>query len=286
MGVLANCTTTQNSINTFAVDSGQYIAVGDTVDVLTKSTGAVVSAGQLVTAVTFTGTKDSSTQANANITISGPAISVTASTSVYVSGDRNNESDGLRNITNTGRTLHGISSTTYPIWDSNVIDAANSAPGEDLFMRLAQQIRQRGSGKTPDVFLTTLGIQRRLANTYASQKRFNDASATKIDGGYSAIFVAAGNSPIPVVSDVDAPSGLAFALKKDTFAWSELAPIDWLTAPNGQGGIFTLKDGSSAGTKTAVWQAWVKWYATLVNTAPLANGQIKNINDDLPVARV
>jgi hypothetical protein len=282
-GVLANISAPATSA-TQTVDSGQYIAVGDTVDVLTKSTGAVKGTALTVISVTFTGTKDTATQANATIVLSG-SVTTTALDSIYVSGDRVNESDGLRNICNTGRVLHSIDSTANPIWDSNVINAANSTAGEDLYMQLAQRIRQR-SGKDPDVVLTTLGAQRRLANTYSSQKRWNDAAAVKIDGGYSAIMVSSGNNPMPVLSDVDAPIGCAFELNKGSFAWAELAKPDWLKAPDGNGSVWYLKDGASLGTKSTVWQAFMTWYATLVNVAPLRNGQITNINDDLPVARI
>lgn len=284
-GVLANVTGA-NTTTQVPVDSGQYIAVGDTVDILTKSNGTVKGTALQVTAVSYTGTAGSATQANATITLSAAPGTATASgDAVYISGDRNNESDGLRNICSTGRTLHQINSSTYPVWDSNVISAGQANPSEDLFMQLAQRIRQR-SGKSIDSFLTTLGVQRRLANTYASQKRWNDAAVTKIDGGYSAIMVAAGNDPVPVISDVDAPNGTAFALNKSSFAWAEVTKPDWLEAPDGKGSILHLKDGSSAGSKIAIWQAWMVWYATLVNVAPLRNGQLTAINDDIPVARL
>lgn len=282
-GVLANCTTTQSS-TTIAVDSGQYIAVGDTVDVLTKSNGTVKGSGLTVSAVAYTGTANGSTQANANITLSG-SVSVTSADAVYVSGDRNNETDGLRNITNTGRTLHQINSSTNPVWDGNVNAVNFVNPAEDTFMQTAQRIRQR-SGKNIDLFLTTLGVQRRLANTYASQKRWTNADVVDIDGGYSAIMVAAGNKPIPVISDVDCVNGYAFALRKESFAWAEMAKPDWLEAPDGRGSILHLKDGSTAGSKVAIWQAWIAWYATLVNVAPLQNGQISQFNDDIPIARL
>lgn len=286
-GLLASCTTTQNAINTFAVDSGQYIAVGDTIDIIVKTTGATGTGavGRAVTAVAYTGTAGSSTQANANVTVGGGTISVDNTFGVYISGDRSNESDGLRNICSTGRTLHSINSSTFPIWDSNTISLANANPSEDTFMQLAQKIRQR-SGKNIDSFLTTLGVQRRLANTYASQKRWNDAAVTKVDGGYSAIMVAAGNDPVPVISDVDAVNGFVFALNKASFAWAEVAKPDWLEAPDGKGSILHLKDGSTSGSKIAIWQAWMVWYATLVNVAPHRNGAITSVNDDLPVARL
>jgi hypothetical protein len=75
-----------------------------------------------------------------------------------------------------------------------------------------------------EVFLTTRGIRRRLADTYQSTKRFNDAKAVEIHGGYTAIFV----NEIPVVIDDDIPKGWAFALRDDAFRWGEIAPPGWL----------------------------------------------------------
>src|SRR5215475_538588 len=287
-GLLATIAGTPGAGTSITVDTGQYIAVGDQVAILLKATGAVTNgvASAQVTAVSYTGTAGSATQANATLTIDTTTAGATSNTyGVYLVGDRNNETDGLQNICSTGRTLHQINSSTYPVWDSNVISAGNANPSEDLFMQLAQRIRQR-SGKNVDLFLTTLGVQRRLANTYASQKRFNDAQAVKINGGYSAIMVAAGNEPVPVVSDVDAPCGLAFALNRSSFGWAEVAPADWLMAPDDKGSILQLKDGSTTGSKLALWQAWIAWYATLVCVAPVRNGKLTAINDDVPVARL
>jgi hypothetical protein len=286
-GLLASCTATQGSVNTFSVDSGQYIAVGDTVDVIVRSSGATGTGavGRVVTAVAYTGSANSATQTAANVTVNGATISVDNTYGVYVSGDRSNESDGLRNICNTSRTLHQINSASNPFWDSNLKDFAQSNPSEDGCMQLAQQIRQR-SGKTPDLFMFSLGGQRRLANTYASIKRFNDGHATNVDGGYEAIMVSAGGAPTPALADVDCPAGKGFALNKASFAWAQLGPPDWLEAPDGKGSVLYLKDGASLGTKARTWQAWMVWDAVLINVAPNRNGQFLNINDDIPVARI
>lgn len=285
-GLLATLSSSPSATTTFNVDNGQYIGVGDTVDLLVKTTGATTTNGTAATvsAVTFNGTKDSSTQSQAQIVL---AAAVTADTTygLYITGDRNAESDGLRNITNTGRTLHSVNSSTYAIWDGNVKDAANSAPSEDLFMQLAQQIQLR-TGKRVRQFVTTLGVQRRLANTYTSQKRFNDAKATEIDGGYSEITVSAGGQPASVIGDTFAVNGYAFALPQDeTFAWAQIHPAKWLQPPDG-GPILHLKDGSTAGSKVATWQGWISWPAGLACIAPNRTGQIKNINDDRPVVYV
>lgn len=287
-GLLASCTTTQATVNTFAVDSGQFIAVGDTIDVIVRSSGATSTGAtqRQVTAVAYTGAAGSSSQANANVTISGAAISVDNTFGVYVSGDRSNESDGLRNICSTSRTLHQINSATNQFWDSNIKQFGWANPSEDGIMSLAQTIRQR-SGKTPDMGMLTLGGQRRLANTYASSKRFNDANVLKPEGGYAgAIPVAAGGTPIPMMADVDCPNGTGFLLSKQSFAWAQLGPPDWLEAPDGKGSILYLKDGSSLGTKARTWQAWMCWDARLVCIAPNRNGQFQQIADDLPVARI
>lgn len=288
-GLLATVTGTPNGTS-ITVDSGQYIAVGDPVDILVKSSGATTNGvvGTSVTAVSFTGTAGSSTQAAATLTIANAtAGALSSSYGVYLASDRANETDGLRNIVATGRTLHNINSSTYPIWDavynSTTYDLSYGNPSEDKIEQLAQAIVQT-SGETPEVALTTFGAQRRLGAQYASQKRWNDKNAVNIEGGYSAINVSAGGITVPVVADLDCPNGTLFLLNKGSFAWSELSKMDWLTPPEG-GGVFHLKDGSTAGTKVRAWQAWMVWDATLICVAPNRNGKITSIADDIPVPR-
>ena len=285
-GSLATLTATAASgATSISVDNTQYIAVGDTVDIV-KTDGTVVGTS-LVSAVSTTGTAASSTQGNGTVTLATTTTASSGSNAVVcISGNYGKESDGFKNITATSGTVHGISSASQPVWKGTEItpSTAYSAPSEDLFIQLSQAIR-KVSSKTPDVFLTSLGIQRRLANTYTSNKRWNDAKVLDVDGGYSAIMVAAGNKPVPVIADVDAPIGYAFGLRKDSFAWTELQKPDWLSAPDGKGSILSLKVGSS-GARSATWQAWMGWYAALACTARNQNGRLAQIADDNPVARV
>lgn len=283
--VAANATSATQSI-----DTAQYIAVGDTVDIRTKSDGTSKGAGLTVNTVTYTGTAGSSTQARADVVFSSSAVCTTAD-GVYVAGNRNNEMDGLRNaLATTGRTLHSINSSTAGngFWDPIVKSPGTTytTAGEDLYIQLAQGIRSGGNGRAPDIFLSTLGAVRRLANTYVSQKRWNDAKATDIGGGYSAINVSAGGTAVPVLADVDAPNGFAFAIKKSAVKWAELDTPDWLRAPDGTGSTLHLKDGSTAGTKVAAWQSWFGWYAELAFLAPNQGGALTQIADDIPPARV
>jgi hypothetical protein len=130
----------------------------------------------------------------------------TSTDGLYKPGARNNEVDGgLRAVTGTSRTLHSINSATAgnEFWNGNRRAASGATAGEGLFEQLADDIGANGQGDV-DVFITSRGIRRRLADTYQSTKRFNDAKAVDIHGGYSAIMV----NEIPVVSDDDVPRGL------------------------------------------------------------------------------
>ncbi len=281
-GLLASCTSTQ-SARTIAVDNGQYIAVGDTVDVLTRADGTVKGQGVLVTAVAFTGTAATSSQANANVTLAS-SVSVTNADGIYIAGDRGNESDGLRNIISTSRSLHSIDSSVNPIWDANTNAAGWVNVNEDTLMQQAQLTAQRG--KPIDLYVASYGIQRRLALQYQSMKRFTDANAVRVNGGYDAIMLSAGGKPIPVVADADAVNGEAYGLRKDTFNWAQMGSPDWLQAPDGEGGIWHLTPGATAGTFNATWQAFFGWYATLVCVRPNANCKVTQLLDDIPVARI
>jgi hypothetical protein len=264
----ANSSGTTVNVDTNTV---QYIGVGDFIDVLETATGAatlgVVNA-EVTARVTTSGAE--------TLTI-GTALAGTATTaySVYFTGNRSNEMDGLRNITDDGRTLHSINSSTAgnEFWNGKERDASTAVAGESLFEQLSDDVGQSGNGEV-EVFLTTRGIRRRLADTYQSQKRFNDAQAVNIHGGYSAIMV----NEVPVVADDDAPKKFAFGFDKSAFKWFEQTKPGWMEMQGGN--VFHLKDGSSAGTKQNVWQAWFRWYCALGCVAPNRTGRIINAEDD------
>jgi len=251
----------------------QYIQVGDVIDIRTQTTGAAVTNGtnRTVTARNVAG---------ATITIAdgGGTVTTAATEGVYVAGNRNNEMDGLRDITNTGRTLHGINSSTAgnEFWNGQKLDAAAGVAGESLFEQLMDNVGAGGNGEI-EAIVTTRGIRRRLADTYQSQKRFNDAQAVNVHGGYSAIMV----NEVPVVADDDAPKGFAFGINKSSLKWFEQTRPGWLESKDGM--IFHLKVTAAApAQRDSVWQAWFRWYAAMGSVAPGRNGQIFNAQDDAP----
>ena len=275
-GVLATVTATATTQLTITLDSVQYVAVGDTVDVLVTSTGAAAAGGGTANVVTARAGGTTKT-----ITLTS-SVTVDLTHSVYVSGSRGLEMDGLRNMTGTGRTLHSINSATAgnEYWNGQVRNVGASAAslsvaGETSFELLADDVGLTGQGEV-EVFLTSRGIRRRLADTYQSQKRFNDAQAVNIHGGYSAIMV----NEVPVVADDDCPRTWAFGLDKDAFRWFQQASPGWME--KGGGGIFHLKDGATAGSKVATWQAFFRWYASFACVAPNRVGALKFADDDNP----
>lgn len=285
-GLLASISAAATTTTIQTVDSIQYLHVGDPVDVLRRTDGTDVPTatgiGRSITALDAT---------NKTVTFDAALGGTVATTyGVYVAGNRNNEMDGLRNIVATSRTLHTINSATAgnEFWNGNVRNVGTQAgseqtAGETSFELIADDVGTTGQAET-EAFITTRGIRRRLADTFQSQKRFTDANAVKIHGGYSAIMVASGSGEVPVVIDDDCPKTWAFAINKEAFRWFVLGGPDWLGTPRGQSGegVFHLKDGSSAGQKAAVYQAWLYWYAALGCVAPNRTGVLKFASDDTP----
>jgi hypothetical protein len=268
-GVTAGATTVVMA-NSNAV---QYIQVGDVIDIRTQTTGAAVANGtnRTVTARNVSG-------ATISIADGGGNVTTAATEGVYVAGNRNNEMDGLRDITNVSRTLHGINSATAgnEFWNGVRLDASAGVAGESLFEQLMDSVGAGGNGEV-EAIITTRGIRRRLADTYQSQKRFNDAQAVTVHGGYSAIMV----NEVPVVADDDAPKGFAFGINKSSLKWFEQTRPGWLESKDGM--IFHLKVTAAApAQRDAVWQAWFRWYAALGSVAPNRNGQVFNAQDDTP----
>lgn len=254
----------------------QYLQVGDVVDVLIESTGATTN-GVVEAEITERKPEESKVTLSKEL-----AAELAAETyAVYVSGNRSNEMDGLRNITENERTLHSVNSATpgNAFWKAQTLAVGESAAkpavaGESSFEQLADKVGAQGNGDV-EVFLTSRGVRRRLADSYQSQKRFNDAKAVDVHGGYSAIMV----NEVPVVADDDAPLGFAFGFNKSALKWFEQTKPGWFEMENG--GIFHLKVAGT-GQFAAIWQAFFKWYAALGSVAPNRTGRLEFCSDEKP----
>lgn len=276
-GIVATVNANGSNVATINVASVQYVRVGDTLDIVTISNGTPVTNGtaRVVTAVSRT--------AN-TITFSGSAnLTVTSGThGVVISGSYGNEVEGLRLITNTSRVLHNIDSSVagQNEWDGNAIDASGGSgtatiAGESLFEQLLDQVGSRGRGDL-DTFITTRGIRRRLADEFASQRRYLDNKAQQLHLGYTLIEVAGRECVI----DDDCPKGFVFGMKRDSLKVMQGTQPGWLESEAGGGARIELKDDTTAGQKVAAFQAWYRYHLALECSDPGTTGQIYNCLDE------
>lgn len=265
--IITNLTSSPAAAVTFTVASTQYLRVGTIIDIVTISTGVVKASGSIISGINRT-TK--------TITVTVAVTATTTTDGICMPGAYGIEIDaGLQFVAKTSRSLHGINSATAgnEFWNGNVRDAASATAGEGLFEQLMDDVGANGQGEV-DAFLTTRGIRRRLADTYQSTKRFTDARAVQVHGGYTAIFV----NEVPVITDDDVPKGLVFGLRKESFKWFQISDPDWLKSEDGT--VWQLATTGSTGQRRLAWQAWFVWYATLACMAPNQNGAITNCADD------
>lgn len=287
-GLLATCASATGSTVTVGAIAGtgstiketQYLKIGMVVDIIVKTTGAT-SFGVVGTTITNV---VASTGVVTLSAATGTPASIDNTFGIYLSNgvaggsSRLNEMDGLRNITGQSRTLHSIDSSVAgnQYWDGAAsVDLSAGIAGESAFEQVADLVGGGGNGEV-EVFLTTRGMKRRLADTYQSQKRFTDAQAVTVHGGYSAIMV----NEVPVIADDDCPKGWAFALNKSGFKWFEQVGPGWLDVYNGS--IFQMKTTATAGQRQAIWQAWFKWYVALGCVAPNRTARMFGGADDTP----
>jgi hypothetical protein len=257
----------------------QYIQIEDTIDILKESNGKVEGKG--VEKVEVTERNVAKLEFTISSELAGE-VKESDKYGVYVHGSYKKEMDGLRNCTAANRTLHEINSETAgnAYWNGQTLAVGKSATetsvaSESSFEQLADKVGAQGNGDV-EVFLTTRGIRRRLADSYQSQKRFNDADAVDVHGGYSAIMV----NEIPVIADDDAPKGFAFGFNKSAFKWFEQTAPSWLQREGGD--IFQLKPGGTLGEWAAAWQAWFRWYVALGCVAPNRTGRLEFCTDEAP----
>jgi hypothetical protein len=279
LGVIAT-TAKGTVIKVVSENDLQYIQVGDIVDIVLQATGVVTEG---ITNAEVTARNVAKLEFTVSVETKGE-MTEGAKYGVYVHGNRNTEMDGLRNCTATGRTLHEINSSTAgnAYWNGQTVKVGESATatavaGEEPFIQLADKVGAQGNGDV-EVFLSTRGVRRGLAASYSSQKRFNDADAVDVHGGYSAIMV----NEIPVIADDDAPKGFAFGFNKSAFKWFSQTPPKWLEAPGGGGGIFQLKPGAALGEWASAYEAWFMWFCALGCVAPNRTGRLEFITDDSP----
>lgn len=208
------------------LDVGMYIAVLDT------SAADAVLGRATITAVTNSGDTAQLTldTAIASMAATDKIVAATASDTSF-----NNVPNGLINMLNRGasyNSLHGLSAATYGRWDSTRMTAGTDTPDAgqptemdvwDLCTRVANK-----SGKDPKsnpgefLLLTTPGIEKKLAESFLGQRRFDMAANITLKGGFKALNIAG----LPLVSDFWCPAGTIYLVHTPSLSFVDRQ--DWV----------------------------------------------------------
>ena len=254
------------------------LSVGDYVAVIDADDGTTVLGRAQITAISNSGD-------NATLTLSA-AVSGMAATDYIVKATASDTSlnsamNGLISITNRGgsyASLHGISASTYSIWDSIRMVAGTDTPDADQptesdIWDLIQKIAGR-SGKDamvrPQDFLlmTTPGLAKKLMESMVSQRRFtSNEFSTTIKGGYKAIEVCG----IPLVQDYYVPAGTIYLLHIPSLSWVDAK--DWGFVEFEGAGPWRWLQGRDA------FETTYGWYGNLACLARNAHGSITGYTD-------
>jgi len=206
------------------LDANMFIAVKDT-------TGATLRGKSFITSATNSGDNCTLVLATA---ITGMVATDIVVAATNADDAYNQYPNGLINTTNRGNSyasFQNITNATYARWDTTRMTAGTDTndatqPSEMDVWELATRIMGK-SGKNAKVnpseflLLTTPGIERKLAESFLGQRRFDAASFMEIKGGFKAVNICG----IPLVADFWCPAGTVYLVHLPTLTWVDL--LDW-----------------------------------------------------------
>jgi hypothetical protein len=269
-GILANITA--KGTNTFTVDSLQYLRVGMYIDFMNYASQAIVGTPNVKITSINTATR--------TITYNGAdqSASITVGTHVpVVNGNGGVEINGLIKITRTDLSqnyvLHGndASVATNTWWQANQLNGNNTTFDEDAGQLLLDQIGARGW--ETELLITTRGIRRRYVNTLKAMKRWNDANAGTLHGGFKYIDY----NGFPLTFDDDCPKQYMFFLRPSDLLWVQLNGNDfrWM---NRDGAILRKVET----TDLDAYKATLYKYCDMGCMRREVQGAVYNLADDIP----
>lgn len=262
--------TADSTGTTVTFDNVQYLNVGDVLTFGNRTSGAS-PVQKTVTAKNIaakTVTLESATTVTAAASGAWYAGAGPADTRVMESLDR---------AAGVSRTLHGIDSSVYGAWDGNTIDLATESADEGDVVQLLNQIWERDQGEVTSA-ITTIGIQRRIADGLVSQKRFNDAQSVNLHAGYKGLMIGAANTEIALVAERDVPKGRLYAYDKSALRLYK-GPQEFLEL---NGGIWRYVRNAN-GRATSAYAATYRIKLNLLVDNPAGVGRLINCQDDSPV---
>jgi hypothetical protein len=266
-GTLANITA--DGTNTFTVDNLQYLRVGMFIDLVNSATDAVLATNVQITAINTT---------TRIVTYNGADVAAVPGTHVpVVQGNWKLEINGLKKVTRSDLTqnftLHNINSSTAgnEWWKAKQSDGGNVTFDEDMGQLMLDRVG--AEGWETELILTTRGVRRRYVNTLKTGKRWNDAQATTMHGGFKYIDF----NGFPLLFDDDCPKQHMFFIRPQDFLWVNLNGNDfrWM---NRDGAILRKVENPDQDA----YKGTLYKYADLGVHNRKTQGVIYNLADDIP----
>lgn len=201
--------------NTFTVTQGfKYLELDMVVDVMDVETlPATVGVSRTITALNKTAQ---------TVTLSGAVMTSEAGDFLVRAGNYGREPHGLESlVTNSTAALFNLSSTTEPLWQSEVRSAVG-ALSEGAMTALCDDLRENGG--RPTVIFSDLPSRRAYVNLLTTQRRFTNTQT--FEGGFKGIAFSY-DDDIPVVTDVDATAGAMYFLREPDFKIYQDGDWEW-----------------------------------------------------------
>lgn len=260
-GVITTVKTAGGPVTVIPVASVQYLMAGDNIDIVDATTGIPIANGQnmQIVAVDYV---------NVTITVA-TAVTVVVGNAIVRTGNFGLETEGLQSLANPTHPVGGVDPTVagnewwVPPYAANPAGGAGTPAQETDLMTMIDNVHEA------EVILSTKGTRRRTALQFSQMRRYNDAEATKIRGGYSAIYI----DEVPFIRDRYAPKGKIFAYRRRALTLFELKPPGWLDA---DGLILRM---SNQGLNT--WVAYWSHYFAFGTQFRREVGLLDNCQDDL-----
>jgi len=216
-GALTVCGTTTASTSV-VVTSTANIETGMGVDVIVTATGATGTGAAARYVVSIT---------SATVfVISGAAITTDGTYSVYRSGSRTNEVNGLATIVAATGALGGLNPATagQEYWQAYV-DATTATIAEKVMQKAyeAPQEQRRGGGGKANLILGTFGTRRSYQDLLTGLKRYT-STPLKLVGGFDALDY----NGIPFFADRFAPAKAIYFLDTSHIFFLQTREPHWV----------------------------------------------------------
>lgn len=251
-GIIAQCgtttasTTVQLAAGTTVAEMNylkNVVAAGGTDTGLRVDLGTTANPVSVASSVNVTAVNVAAKQ----ITISGSAVTTSATTFLYRAGQGTGSLD--QNVTNSLQTiiddttvLHGLDPASVPQWASIVIDANNAPVTEDVFEDAFDQFDiNAGSyfGEDAAKIVTTHKVRRELASSMKDRVRY---VPTQLKGGFQAdlLTLQLGGGPVGLMVDRDTKDNTAYLVTPSSIV--RKCDEDWHFETEGGGPVYYDRD--------------------------------------------